>query len=82
MMGDDIAAPVRLLRLELLVRAGRQAALRQGKEHLGRCVHGHHDRVVSVAGSQPCADLLDVVEALGRASAPGRWLHLLPFHGL
>ena len=37
--------------------------MREGQEHLGRGVHGHDDRVV-VASSEPCTDLLDIVQTL------------------
>ena len=66
---DNIAAPIRLLRLQLLVGGRRETPLGERQEHLGRVIHGH-DHGVVITSPKPCTYLLNIIEALGGAGSP------------
>ena len=65
---DNIAAPIRLLRLQLLVGGRRETSLRERQKHLRGVIHGHDHRVI-IASPEPCTYLLNIIEALGGAAS-------------
>ena len=66
---NQVATPISLLCLQLLVWGWRQTPLAERQEHLWRLVHWQDDWVVGVPRTQSRTDLLNIVQTLLWAAA-------------